>query len=553
MSRPHRKAFIYGSLSTLALVFLRIALPWPLRGVMEEAFPGMTARGDWIPWLDSLPGNPVLILCASYFALSVGVGLFERSQRVWMARVASRTAHDLRAAAARGIPPGDWDDPAGRADFITRIIGDSARLKADFKGILIHLPQNGLLLIGITTMFLFLAPVLGLLFLLSGLLAVYIGSRAVEEVARTTRKQRKKESRYAGLLDSLQATPGDDEESIGKDNAETINRASSKQDVRTTWLMGRSTLHIYAAVAALISLALWLGIQDVKAGKLAPGVLFLFIAYSISIQRRAVRVGRQITRAGKLLANTDRIRRLIDNKPAKPIVTPVLSSTLRLEYAAVTAAGTARRSIRLGPLDLSLPREGRLLVLGGEGAGKSSLLQILAGRLELSSGRYLWDDRNLAHKPWATQAAVGYLAQEPAIRATSARQFLGIEQGCEPRGRTLETLETLGAWRVVCRLTKGLDQNLDSKLLSWSEKNALGLAAVVLSDQPVWVLDKPVNSLRGRDRRRLEHILQCTEGRTLIVSLDLPMLTDRFTHVLVLKKGRVIFSGTPAEWKETHG
>ena len=98
---------------------------------------------------------PVLMVIGAFGAViggMLGVGIFERGQRVAMAQVASRTAHDLREAAVAGARSTNWDDPAQRADFITRIIGDTARIKADLKGILIHLLTNGLLLAGITVL-----------------------------------------------------------------------------------------------------------------------------------------------------------------------------------------------------------------------------------------------------------------------------------------------------------------------------------------------------------------------------------------------------------------
>ena len=197
--------------------------------------------------------------------------------------------------------------------------------------------------------------------------------------------------------------------------------------------------------------------------------------------------------------------------------------------------------------------ESRVLVLGGDGDGKSSLLQVLAGDLDASAGRYLWDDRDVTAEAWLVRDTVGFLPEEPLMRGTTVRDLLGLTGDEAPGTDDLEMLQVLGAWRGIRRFTEGLDQALDSRRLAWSEKRSICLASVVLSSHPVWILDRPVAATRGRDRKRLAHILDRAAGRTLIVSLQQPILTERFTHVVVLKKGRVEFSGSPDQWRATHG
>ncbi|MDH3427668.1 MAG: ABC transporter transmembrane domain-containing protein, partial [Gemmatimonadota bacterium] len=197
---PHRLALVYGTLATVGVVAMRLGLPWPLRGIVENVFPSAAGDAGSLGERISAFGDPVLIFCLLYLLLAVATGTFEWIQRVWMARVASLSSHDLRAAAVAATSRRGTRTGADRADLITRIIGDSARLKAGLKGIFIHLIQNALLLFAITALFLYLAPKLGLLFLLSGLLAILIGYGTVEEVAETTSRQRKKESKYAAAI-----------------------------------------------------------------------------------------------------------------------------------------------------------------------------------------------------------------------------------------------------------------------------------------------------------------------------------------------------------------
>ena len=102
MSRPHRGALAVGFLATLGVVGMRLALPWPLRGIVENVFPAAA------PVSASAAGNEdrsILVYCGLYIVLAAGVGVFEWVQRLWMARVASRTAHELRVHVVSRLRP----------------------------------------------------------------------------------------------------------------------------------------------------------------------------------------------------------------------------------------------------------------------------------------------------------------------------------------------------------------------------------------------------------------------------------------------------------------
>jgi ABC-type multidrug transport system fused ATPase/permease subunit len=534
-SRPHRRALLVGSLATVGVVAMRLALPWPLRGVLENVFPGQAGTPG--PLASPFGMDPIITFCLLYLVFSIGVGSFEWVQRLWMARLASRTAHELRSIAVARVRSDAPRSATDNADLITRVVGDVARIRADLKGILIHLGQNGLLLLAITVLFLVLAPKLGMLFLVGGLLAVMIGYVTVEEVAETTSRHRRKESKYAA---AIQDDP---------DEVEAISRSSTKKDVRTTRIIGRATWLVHAAVAATIALALWIGVQDVRTGLLAPGELFLFIAYAITIQRRAVMIGRQVARGGKLLANTDRLAKMIAAGESEPVVSRGLSTGLTLQAVRLKRFAAQHKRARLGPIDLEVRRGERLLVLGGEGSGKSSLLGLMAGRSQATGGTVLWDGEDVTDRPELLRRSVDSISDEPAFGRSSVRALLGLRDGQEPAAEDVSVLDTLGAWRVVKRLGEGLEQRLPSSDLSPRERRALLLGGVVVGDAGVWVLDNPVDSRRSRDRERLSTILDRAEGRTIVVSLRQPVLVDRFTRVISMSNGKIAFDGPPEQWE----
>lgn len=548
--RPHRRWLLAGTMASLGVVLFRLAMPWPLRGVVEVVFP--RAGGEKL-LVDSLPawGDPVVWLGVFYFLFALGAGLFELIQRTNIMRFAANTVHDLRADAVRSVNGRSVRDHGATGDLIARIIGDSARIKAGMAGILVHVLQNGLIFLGVCAILLYISPKLGLISLAAGVAALLIGLRAAGPVAEIVGRQRRKEGHYA---DALYGGLGDDGINVELDK---INDSSAKKEVRTTKLIALSSLAAHGVLAAAIALALWVGAEEVRSGAIQPGELFLFIAYALTVHRRMVQVGRQAARSGKVLACTDRIGALLRRRdattdtseaPSSPVP---LTTGLTLEAVKLSAGRGAGRKVRLRTMDLSIEPGTRLAIIGHVGAGKSSLLRLLAGVETPGKGRVLWDGAELSGDDERLSGRVDYLPQEPVFGPTPAWRLIGLDA---PDALGLDEerlLRRLGAWTVICGLPRRLEEKVSSHRLTPNERRLLRLAGILLAGRSsVWMLDSPLD---GRGRRQakavLDEILTRGKDRTLVVALSQSIDLRRFDRVIVLRRGRVRFDGTPALWK----
>ena len=159
----------------------------------------------------------------------------------------------------------------------------------------------------------------------------------------------------------------------------------------------------------------------------------------------------------------------------------------------------------------------RLLVMGLNGAGKTSMLRILAGESQASSGSF-----RLGHA-----VSLGYYAQEhEGIRA-------GVPVLQQMREHSDADEPTLRALLGMFGLTGDVARQ-DAGTLSGGEKTKLALAQLVAGRHNVLLLDEPTNNLDPPSRVGVAHALAAWPGTMLIVSHD-PEFVD------ALKPGRVIF------------
>ncbi|MGE0434948.1 MAG: ABC transporter transmembrane domain-containing protein, partial [Planctomycetota bacterium] len=236
-ARPHRRVLAWTMLATVGVVLLRLAFPWPLRGVLEIASGTAGTAGHHdrsIAQLVPAGIDGVLAFGVAYLVVSICVGIAELVQRVRAKRYTTRVVNDLRGSALIGAVRSQRPQRTG--ELIARIIGDAARIREGLSGVLVHLTQNSLLFAGMAVLLLIVSPSLGVLLIGAGLLAVLIGIFASSLTTDVATRHREKEGSFAHQI----------QHSIDHGEvhhkSERTNAQSGKNDVEATRLIGATCL-----------------------------------------------------------------------------------------------------------------------------------------------------------------------------------------------------------------------------------------------------------------------------------------------------------------------
>jgi heme exporter protein A len=149
-----------------------------------------------------------------------------------------------------------------------------------------------------------------------------------------------------------------------------------------------------------------------------------------------------------------------------------------------------------------------LLVTGGNGAGKSSLLRVLAGLVRLSGGRLSVEGR--------ADATIGeqshYLGhQDPVKPALSVGENLRFWiDYLGGNGDPASALKTVGLGAVT---------GLPAAYLSAGQRRRLSIARLIAVKRPIWLLDEPTSALDASAKTMLAKLMRAhLRGRGLIVA-----------------------------------
>ncbi|WP_106767623.1 ABC transporter ATP-binding protein [Paenibacillus faecalis] len=189
-------------------------------------------------------------------------------------------------------------------------------------------------------------------------------------------------------------------------------------------------------------------------------------------------------------------------------------------------------------------RPGRVTgFLGPNGAGKSSTLRILLGLDRATSGSALINGKPFAelHNPLATVGAA--LDGSGAHRMRTGRAHLNwIACAARlPRSRVEDVLDIVG-------LTNAADKRVGSYSLGMGKR--LGMAAALLGDPKILILDEPVNGLDPEGIRFIRTFLRkrAESGNTVLLSSHLMgELAETVDDVVIIKRGKIVADGALEE------
>jgi energy-coupling factor transport system ATP-binding protein len=204
----------------------------------------------------------------------------------------------------------------------------------------------------------------------------------------------------------------------------------------------------------------------------------------------------------------------------------------------------------LDTVDLTIRRGERVAIVGQNGSGKTTLVRHFNGLLRPTEGRVLVDGTDAAAQRVARLAAVVGLAfQDPDRQIFAGKVRAEVAFGPRNLGRTGLELERAIDEALVATGLDG-DASTNPYDLGYSRRKLLALASILAMGTPVVVLDEPTTGqdARGVERIRLIVDRLAGEGRTVLaVSHDMRFVAESFARVIVMREGRIVLDGTPAE------
>src|SRR5918992_998411 len=199
--------------------------------------------------------------------------------------------------------------------------------------------------------------------------------------------------------------------------------------------------------------------------------------------------------------------------------------------------------LRIGPGEL-------VAIIGQNGSGKTTLVRHLNGLLRPTAGSVMFDGADTRAMTVAQLAArVGLVFQDPDRQIFSGSVRSEVEFGARNVG-----LDARARHDAIARAlaATGLDgeEGTNPYDLGGARRKLLALASVLAMETPVLILDEPTT---GQDAPGIERVraivAEVAEARRTVIAIshDMQFVAETFARVVVMRAGRIILDGGPAE------
>ncbi len=307
-ARRHLRWLSLGGVAAVFVVAARLALPWPLRAVAKSWMDPAAVAGSGAAAAGPILLDPVLTMGVAFLALILLLGFSDYCARLYFARFAIGTVRDLRGSVLRSVAhAGKRAHPKRPGDLISRLVGDTARIKTALQGFLVHVATNGLTLVGATVIVLSMNVELGLVFAAAVVATAIISVVVAGKVFRKALKFRQQEGRLADQIQSMVTS-----RKPGGSGLKKLNRSSGHHEASLTHLQGVATWVTHGTFGLAMLVTLWIGGDAVASGELPAADMVVVMMYALTMRGPIVRLARQGARTGKVLGPAYRLVRLQD-------------------------------------------------------------------------------------------------------------------------------------------------------------------------------------------------------------------------------------------------
>ncbi len=319
-----------------------------------------------------------------------------------------------------------------------------------------------------------------------------------------------------------------------------------------------------------VAVVIWLGVWLIFRSSIGFGIglLYAFIKYIQDMFKPTKKIIKEWNTFGKIYASVERIGEIFDRQPAvqdEPGATEAPPLKGQIEYQHVSFAyqvedeksGESQLRLALRGINLSVAPGEVVALVGGSGAGKSTVVQLLPRLYDPHAGKILIDSHDIREWTLASlRAQMSMVLQEAILFTGTVAENIayGVEKAT--REEIIAAAMQANAHEFIERLPNGYDTLLGERAsnLSGGQRQRLAIARAFIRNTPILILDEPTTGLDAESTDLVLLALRTLmKGKaTVIISHDLNLIRHA-DKIVAIKQGEVIQQGNHKELMKAGG
>lgn len=302
---------------------------------------------------------------------------------------------------------------------------------------------------------------------------------------------------------------------------------------------------------AVVLLNLWMFMQgDITVGQfttvLTTALLFTQVIWEIiwHVSQFGQRVSR-IEEAHTYLFGTTNIVKTSGFQPQPAGTEMPFHDSLEIRQLSFAYPDNPSEAV-LNDISISLPRGGKIGIVGRSGSGKSTLTKLLLDQYPAPSGTLLLDQLPVSSQ--SLSKLVTFVPQDTALFHRSIADNIAYAAETNvTREQIIRVAKDAEAHEFIVKLPDGYDTLVGERgvKLSGGQRQRIAIARAVLRDAPILVLDEATSALDSESEIRVQHALENLWQHKTVIAIAHRLSTLRnMDQIIVMDSGRIVEQGT---------
>jgi len=313
-----------------------------------------------------------------------------------------------------------------------------------------------------------------------------------------------------------------------------------------TWKHG----NVQRAIQSFLVISLELGvmaivIKDVRSGIETIGTLALVQSYIATLSSNMWAFGRSVIKVRSSIADAYEMSELLENPNTEKVDDPdgdlKLSST-DIKFQNVSFKyNEGVNAINL--LSFVFEHGNRYGLVGLTGSGKTTITKLIMRLYDVDSGKILLGSKDIRKIDKNTlRSFVSYVPQDPVFPNRTIREIISIGKPKSTEEEVISVAKRAKCDFIFDKLPKGLDTVIGERgvKLSGGERQRLAIAAAILENSSIIIMDEPTSSLDADTEEFIQHTIKDEFiGKTMIIVAHRLSTVAVLDEVVLLKDGNI--------------
>jgi ATP-binding cassette subfamily B protein len=550
--RPFLGQTILGLFFSLVGIGLNLLKPWPFKLIVDDFLRlGPAVRSDWRTWIP--------LLCLSLVVIQLFWGMMNWITNYLFVKIGLQALLKLRTDLYSYLQSLSlkFHDARRSSDSSFRVAYDSQSIQTIYNKGFTNIFASVITLIGTFLIMLRLdwqltMVSLAIVPLVIG--AIYLFAHRIRRESTSIQEQESAVLAQAQEgLSSIRMVHAFGREEFEVRQFQQQARQSLQANLRLTLTNVNSALVISTLMVIGTAAMYYIGSLHVLSGTLTLGSLLVFSAYLLMLYQPLESLTYTTWAMEGATAGAKRCFEVLDREDDvrdSPNAVSISSAQGAIAFQCVNFGYADDRHV-LRDIDLRIDPNQIVGLVGGTGAGKSTLMSLVPRFYDPSAGFVMLDDRDVRKiTKKSLRAQIAIVLQDTLLFSTTVRENIAYGRPDATEEEIIEAARRAQADEFIRQMPDGYASPVGERggHLSVGQRQRIGIARAFLKNAPILLLDEPTSALDSvTEAAIMETIQELMRGRTTLIATHRLATIHGLDQIIVLEHGRVVEKGRGPE------